>query len=122
MDAFVVHLTVVGSSGNLHRCDVDTAFFGLGPYLIKTGIRSNFLGEGTISHKLVEAAIGLFTQSPQTYAKPMVPLLFAPELEDRTGLMFGHTAQPILPTQGIDGAYIDRYVSASEALLRRALS
>jgi hypothetical protein len=93
----------------------------LGPYLVKTGIRSNLLGEGSITHKLVETAVGLFMQSPETYAKRMVPLLFAPELEGKTGLMFGHKAQPILPTQGLDSAYIDRYLSASEALLRRAL-
>jgi hypothetical protein len=61
-------------------------------------------------------------QSPETYAKRMVPLLFAPELEGRTGLMFGRKAQPILPTQGLDRAYVDRYMSASEALVRRALS
>jgi NAD(P)-dependent dehydrogenase (short-subunit alcohol dehydrogenase family) len=98
------------------------AFFGLGPYLVKTGIRSNLLGDGSITHKLVETAIGVFMQSPETYAKRMVPLLFAPELEGRTGLMFGHKAQPIKPTQGLDSAYIDRYLSASDALLRRALS
>ena len=98
------------------------AFFGLAPYLVKTGIRSNMLGEGSITHKLVETAVGFFMQSPETYAKRMVPLLFAPELEGRTGLMFGHKAQPILPTRGLDSAYIDRYLSASEALLRRALS
>jgi NAD(P)-dependent dehydrogenase (short-subunit alcohol dehydrogenase family) len=98
------------------------AFFGLGPYLVKTGIRSNLLGDGSITHKLVETAVGLFMQSPETYAKRMVPLLFAPDLEGKTGLMFGHKAQPILPTQGLDGAYIDRYLRASEALLRRALS
>jgi NAD(P)-dependent dehydrogenase (short-subunit alcohol dehydrogenase family) len=98
------------------------AFFGLGPYLVKTGIRSNLLGDGSIIHKLVETAVGLFMQSPETYAKRMVPLLFAPELEGRTGLMFGHKAQPILPTQGLDSAYIHRYLSASDALLRRALS
>jgi NAD(P)-dependent dehydrogenase (short-subunit alcohol dehydrogenase family) len=97
------------------------AFFGLGPYLVKTGIRSNLLGDGSITHKLVETAVGLFMQSPETYAKRMVPLLFAPELEGKTGLMFGHKAQPILPTQGLDRTYIDRYLSASEALLRRAL-
>ena len=97
------------------------AFFGLGPYLIKTGIRSNMLGDGSITHKLVETIVGIFMQSPETYAKRMVPLLFAPELEGRTGLMFGHKAQPILPTQGLDSAYIDRYLSVSEALLRRAL-
>jgi hypothetical protein len=80
------------------------------------------MGEGSITHKLVEAAVGVLMQSPETYAKRMVPLLFAPELEGRTGLMFGHKAQPILPTQGLDGAYVDRYLSASEALLQRALS
>jgi NAD(P)-dependent dehydrogenase (short-subunit alcohol dehydrogenase family) len=98
------------------------AFFGLAPYLVKTGIRSNLLGDGSITHKLVETAVGIFMQSPDTYAKRIVPLLFARELEGRTGLMFGHKAQPILPSQGLDSAYIDRYLSASEALLRRALS
>jgi NAD(P)-dependent dehydrogenase (short-subunit alcohol dehydrogenase family) len=97
------------------------AFFGVGPYLIKTDIRSNLLGAGSITHRLVEAAVGIFMQSPETYAKRMVPLLFAPELDGRTGLMFGHKAQPIRPTQGIDRAYVDRYLSASETLLQRAL-
>jgi NAD(P)-dependent dehydrogenase (short-subunit alcohol dehydrogenase family) len=107
------------------------AFFGLGPGLIKTGIRANYLSEGSVTHKLVEAAIGVLAQSPKTYAKRMVPILFAPELEGRTGLMFGSKPglellrggdRPILPTQGIDSSYIDRYMSASEALLQRALS
>jgi len=61
-------------------------------------------------------------QSPETYAKRIVPLLFAPELEGRTGLMFGHKAHPIKPTPSLDKAYVDRYLSASETLLRRALS
>ena len=99
-----------------------SAYFGLAPGLIKTGIRSNMLGEGTLTHKLVETTVGFFKQSPETYAKRVVPLLFAPELEGRTGLMFGPKAQPVLPTRGLDTAYIDRYLSASEALLRRALS
>lgn len=97
------------------------AFFGLGPYLIKTDIRGNLLGEGSFIHKLVETAVGIFMQSPETYARRMVPLLFAPELEGRTGLMFGHKAHPILPTPSLDEAYVDRFLSASEALLRRAL-
>ena len=99
-----------------------SAYFGLAPGLIKTGIRSNLLGDGSITHKLVETAVGFFMQSPETYAKRVVPLLFAPELEGRTGIMFGPKAQPVLPTRGLDTAYIDRYLSASEALLRRALS
>jgi hypothetical protein len=107
------------------------AFFGLGPGLIKTGIRANYLGDGSVTHKLAETAIGVLAQSPETYAKRMVPILFAPELEGRTGLMFGSTTrlgilrggdQPILPTQGLDNAYVDRYLSASETLLRHALN
>ena len=98
------------------------AFFGLGPYLIKTDIRSNLLGEGSFTHRLVETVIGVFMQSPEAYAKRMVPLLFSPGLEGKAGLMFDHKARPILPTQGLDEAYVDRYLSASEALLRRALS
>jgi NAD(P)-dependent dehydrogenase (short-subunit alcohol dehydrogenase family) len=96
------------------------AFFGLAPGLIKTGIRNNFLGNG-ITHTLVETAIGLVTQSPEAYAKRIVPILFAPELEGRTGLMFGSKGQPVLPTQGFDKSYVDRYMSASETLLRHAL-
>ncbi|MCU1648096.1 MAG: putative oxidoreductase protein [Nocardia sp.] len=98
------------------------AFFGLAPFLIKTDIRSNYLGDGSITHRLVETAAGIFMQSPESYAKRMVPLLFCPELEGRTELMFGHKAQPILPTPGLDRAYVNRYMSASEALLRRVLN
>ena len=107
------------------------AFFGLGPGLISTEIRANYLGDGSITHKLVETAVGVMAQSPETYAKKIVPILFAPELEGRTGVLFGSKNrlgilrggdQPILPTRDIDDAYIDRFLSASEALLRRALS
>jgi NAD(P)-dependent dehydrogenase (short-subunit alcohol dehydrogenase family) len=96
-------------------------FFGLAPFLVKTGIRSNLLGENSLVHKIVETAVGLFMQSPQTYAQRIVPLLFAPELDNETGRMFGHRAQPILPTPGIDQSYVNRFLAASDALLLRAL-
>lgn len=107
------------------------AFFGLGPGLVKTGIRANYLGEGSTTHTLSETAIGILAQSPESYARRVVPILFAPELEGRTGLMFDSRTrremphggdQPILPTQGLDKSYVDRYLTASEALLRRALN
>ncbi|GAA0553780.1 hypothetical protein GCM10009533_59720 [Saccharopolyspora spinosporotrichia] len=97
------------------------AYFGLNPGLIKTDIRSNYLGEGSIAHRLAEALIGITGQSPQTYAKRILPLLFAPGLEGRTGVMFNNKAQPILPSRGFDKAHADRFMTASEALLRRAL-
>jgi DNA-binding HxlR family transcriptional regulator len=45
-----------------------------------------------------------------------------PALDGSTGLIFGSKGQPILPTRGLDKPYINRYMSASEALLQRALS
>jgi NAD(P)-dependent dehydrogenase (short-subunit alcohol dehydrogenase family) len=98
------------------------AFFGLAPGLIKTGIRANYLGEGSLTQKLAETAIGILAQSAETYAKRIVPILFAPELDGSTGLIFGSKGQPILPTRGLHKPYINRYMSASEALLQRALS
>jgi NAD(P)-dependent dehydrogenase (short-subunit alcohol dehydrogenase family) len=107
------------------------AFFGLGPGLISTEIRSNYLGDGSVALRLLETAVGVMAQSPETYAKKIVPILFAPELEGRTGVLFGSTNrlgvlrggdQPILPTRDFDDAYIDRFLSASEVLLRRALN
>jgi NAD(P)-dependent dehydrogenase (short-subunit alcohol dehydrogenase family) len=106
------------------------AFFGLGPGLISTEIRSNYLGDGSITLRLVETAVGVMAQSPETYAKKIVPILFAPELEGRTGILFGSTNrrgilrggdQPILPTSDFDDAYVERCLSTSESLLRRAL-
>jgi NAD(P)-dependent dehydrogenase (short-subunit alcohol dehydrogenase family) len=98
------------------------SFFGLGPGLIKTGIRGNMLGEGSFAHRSVEFLIGILTQSPETYARRIVPLLFARELEGRTGLMFGRKAQPILASPALDKAHVGRIITASEALLQRALS
>jgi NAD(P)-dependent dehydrogenase (short-subunit alcohol dehydrogenase family) len=98
------------------------AYFGLNPGLIKTTIRSNYLGEGSIVHRLTEALIGVLAQSPQTYARRIVPLLFAEELEGRTGILFNNKARPIRPSRGFDKAYADRFMTASASLLRRALA
>lgn len=48
--------------------------------------------------------------------------LFDRGLEGRTGALFNNKAQPILPSRGFDKAYADYFMTASEALLRRALS
>jgi hypothetical protein len=122
--ALVAHANTVAGNEALVLGGADRfpgpAYFGLAPGLIKTDIRSNYLGDG-IGGKLFETAIGVFAQSAETYAKRMLPILFAPELAGRTGVLFGSKGQPILPTRGFDAAHVDRYLSASEALLRRAL-
>ncbi|MEU0966808.1 SDR family NAD(P)-dependent oxidoreductase [Streptomyces sp. NPDC005917] len=98
------------------------AYFGLNPGVIKTGIRANYLGDGSLTHRLAEALIGLLSQSPDTYAKRIVPLLFASDLNGRSGTMFNNKARPILPSKQMDKDRVARFASASDVLLRRALS
>jgi NAD(P)-dependent dehydrogenase (short-subunit alcohol dehydrogenase family) len=97
------------------------AYFGLAPGLVKTGIRSNLLGDGSAAHKITEGLIGVFVQSATTYGKRMLPLLFTPELNGYNGIMFNSKGRPILPTRGFDTAYAQRFLTASEDLLRHAL-
>jgi NAD(P)-dependent dehydrogenase (short-subunit alcohol dehydrogenase family) len=96
-------------------------YFGLNPGLINTDIRSNTLGAGSLTHKLTETIVGIFGQSPQQYAKRIVPVLFAEELDGRTGLSFNNKAKPIVPSAGMTAEYVNRFIAASDTLLRRAL-
>jgi NAD(P)-dependent dehydrogenase (short-subunit alcohol dehydrogenase family) len=98
-------------------------FFGLNPGLIKTNIRANVLGgEGSLRQRFVEAMLGLFTPSPETYAERIVPLLFAPELEGRSGAMFNQKADAILPTPTLSPSHVAAFIAESEALVARATS
>jgi NAD(P)-dependent dehydrogenase (short-subunit alcohol dehydrogenase family) len=98
------------------------AYFGLGPGLIKTGIRENWMGrDGSLSYRLFEGAIGVFLQSPDQYARRVVPLLFTPELNGRSGILFNRKARPTSPSKGFDAAYVTRYVIETTELLNRAL-
>jgi NAD(P)-dependent dehydrogenase (short-subunit alcohol dehydrogenase family) len=94
--------------------------FGLNPGLVKTSIRSNFMGEGSLKHRLVEGLIGLITPTPERYAARILPLLVAPELDGRSGAMFGKKGTAILPTEGFDAAHVERFVEGMDALLERA--
>jgi NAD(P)-dependent dehydrogenase (short-subunit alcohol dehydrogenase family) len=99
------------------------AYFGLGPGLIKTGIRENWMGrDGGPGYRLFEGAVGLFLQSPDQYARRVVPLLFTPELNGRTGILFNRKARPTSPSKGFDAAYVGRVMSATTQLLNRALA
>ncbi|MFC5923330.1 hypothetical protein [Micromonospora vulcania] len=98
------------------------AFFGLAPGVIRTGIRANVLGEGSATHRVVEALIGLLAPSARSYARHMVPLLFTPSLQGRSGDLFGRKGTPIRPSRGFDLKYAQRFLAESEALLDRALA
>jgi NAD(P)-dependent dehydrogenase (short-subunit alcohol dehydrogenase family) len=96
----------------------NATFFGLNPGLIKTNIRDNFLGKDTLKSRFTEWMIGLMMPGPETYAERITPLLVSPELEAHTGAMFDQKGVAILPTPKLtDRAYVDAYISASEALV-----
>lgn len=93
--------------------------FGLNPGLIKTDIRSNFLGGRKLLFTTIEWLIGLLNPTAEAYAERIVPLLLAPGLDSKTGLMFNRNAQAILPSPGITSAHIEAFLSESRALVAR---
>jgi NAD(P)-dependent dehydrogenase (short-subunit alcohol dehydrogenase family) len=95
-------------------------FFGLNPGLIKTNIRSNMLGEGSLAHRATEFLIGLLMPSAETYAGRVLPTLFAPELDAHSGVMIGARGRPIQPTAGMTEQYVSQFIAESEALVARA--
>jgi NAD(P)-dependent dehydrogenase (short-subunit alcohol dehydrogenase family) len=99
------------------------AYFGLGPGLIKTGIRENWMGRDRgLGYRLFEGAVGLFLQSPDQYARRVVPLLFTPELSASSGILFNRKGRPTSPSKGFDAAYVARVMSATNELLTLALA
>lgn len=93
-------------------------FFGLNPGLIKTNIRSNMLGEGSLKFRIIESLIGLFSPTPEGYAERIVPLLVSPDLEGHSGKMFDKKATPILPSP-ITPDHRDRFIAQSEELIAK---
>jgi NAD(P)-dependent dehydrogenase (short-subunit alcohol dehydrogenase family) len=94
--------------------------FGLNPGFVKTDIRANLLGAGSLRHRLLEGAVGLVTASAGTYAGRITPLLVVPELDQHTGVMFNNKGQAIQPTQGLTDQHIDGFMTASAELVSRA--
>ncbi|MFD6196333.1 SDR family NAD(P)-dependent oxidoreductase [Mycobacteriaceae bacterium NPDC060252] len=97
------------------------AYFGLNPGVITTGIRSNYLGEGSWIHRLTETLASSFGPAPMHYAERIVPLLFAPGLDGLTGVNFNSKAKPILASRGMDSGRAGLFMEASDQLLSRAL-
>jgi hypothetical protein len=119
-----VHMNTVAGNEALVLDSVErypnASFYGLNPGLVQTGIRANFLGEGSIRFRIVETLIGWFTIDADTYAARTVPLLFAPELEDRSGAMFNQNGQAILPSEALTPDRVRDLIAQSEALVARA--
>ena len=94
--------------------------FGLNPGFVKSDIRANLFGEGTLRARLFEAALTPITTSPGTYARRITPLLVAPELEGRGGTMFNRKAAAIQRSAGMTESHVAAFTAASAELVSRA--
>jgi NAD(P)-dependent dehydrogenase (short-subunit alcohol dehydrogenase family) len=98
-------------------------FFGLNPGLIKTNIRDNLLGQGSLKSRFMETIIGWLTPSPEAYADRIVPLLVSPDLEAHSGAMFNQKGDAIEPSPKlVDRAHVGNYLAESQALVARVLA
>jgi NAD(P)-dependent dehydrogenase (short-subunit alcohol dehydrogenase family) len=93
--------------------------FGLNPGLIKTNIRSNFLGAYKLLFRFSEWVIGLLGPDAATYAKHIVPLLVSPDIEQHSGAMFDQKGRAILPSAGLTESHVRAFLTTSEALASR---
>jgi NAD(P)-dependent dehydrogenase (short-subunit alcohol dehydrogenase family) len=120
-DAMKVHMNTVAGNEALvldsARRYPTIGFFGLNPGLVKTGIRANYLGDGTLKHRFAEGLIGLFMCSAETYAARIVPVMVAPELEGRSGAMFNQKGHAILATEELTESHVSALMAASEKLV-----
>lgn len=122
--AFSVHMSTVAGNEALvlesARRYPALEIFGLNPGIIKTAIRGNFLGEGSLKHRFVEWVIGVFMQSPERYARRIAPLLMTPNISGFSGALFNNKGLKIQPSRVMCSQYVTDYIAASEALVMRA--
>ena len=71
----------------------------------------------------VEWLLGKTTITPETYASRIVPLLFAPELSGKSGLLFNQAGDAILPTPAMESKeHVDAFIAESRELISRGLA
>jgi NAD(P)-dependent dehydrogenase (short-subunit alcohol dehydrogenase family) len=121
--AFSAHMNTVAGNEMLvldaAKRYPNATFFGLNPGLIKTNIRDNFFGKGSLKSRVMETLIGLLTPTADVYAARITPLLFNPGIENHSGTMFDTKGQAILPSKGLTEPHIRKFMAASEALVAR---
>jgi NAD(P)-dependent dehydrogenase (short-subunit alcohol dehydrogenase family) len=125
-DAMRVHMSTVAGNEALvlesARRYPAVDFYGLNPGLIRTKIRSNYLGEGSLKHRIIEGLIGLVMTSASQYARRILPVLLSPSLEGRSPVMFEQKGVPIEASPELGDGYAGRFIEASEKLVDTALA
>lgn len=124
--AMEVHMNTVAGNEmlvlNYAKNTPAIGFYGLNPGLIKTNIRSNFLGGKKKIFAFVEWLIGVLSPTPDEYAEAIVPLLVSPDIERHSGAHFNRKGQAIMPSKDITPGHTKQFLSASERLINHAKS
>ncbi|MDH3292565.1 MAG: SDR family NAD(P)-dependent oxidoreductase [Gemmatimonadota bacterium] len=120
------HNTVVGNEALVLDCAErypSVNFYGLNPGIMKSNIMGGVLGEGTLALKLQQTIIGLLFQSVEQYAEKVLPLLVSPDIEVRSGAIFGRHGDPIHSNPALsDKSYLVRVTQESQKLAQRGLA
>ena len=97
-------------------------FYRLSPGIIKSGITTGTLGDGSFLFKLQQMLVGALFQSADEYAERILPLLVSPDIEDYSGAMFGRHGDPIHASSSrLQKPYLQRVIEESEKLAKKAL-
>lgn len=94
--------------------------FGINPGVVKTNIRSNWIGDKKLLSGLLEGLIGMFNPTPAQFAEKLVPILFAPELEQHNGALLTREGKALYPSKGIqDKNHVNAFIQSSYTLLEK---
>lgn len=94
--------------------------FGINPGVVKTNIRSNWIGNKKLLSGLLEGLIGIFNPTPAQFAEKLVPILFAPELEVFNGALLTRAGKALYPSKGIqEKSHVNAFIKRSYALLEK---
>ena len=97
-------------------------FYRLSPGIIKSGITTGTLGDGSFLFKLQQMLVGALFQSADEYAERILPLLVSPDIEDYSGAMFGRHGDPIHASSSLlQKPYLQRVTEESDKLAKKAL-
>ncbi|SCU80242.1 LAFA_0B08328g1_1 [Lachancea sp. 'fantastica'] len=120
--AMKTHMTTVAGNEALvldsARRYPGVGFYGINPGLVKTAIRDNFLGKGSLKSRVVESLIGWWYPTPAQYAEKIGPMMVAPELDGNSPKFFGSSAESIQPSKGFTEEYVNQFITDSEKLVK----
>lgn len=109
---------VLDAAGRYRNLNV----YGVNPGLVRTGIRSAILKDGSLGQRIVESVIGALFPDVDKYAEIVLPLLLSKDIEAHSGALFGSNAKAIEPSPSLmSGDKRQRVLSESDRLVRKAL-